>query len=194
MPDRRVVFRRRAGILLHPTCLPGPDGIGDLGLDARRWIDWLAGHGQSLWQVLPLGPTTYGDSPYQTLSTFAGNPLLISLDRLCAQGWLTAQDLAERPHLPADRVDFGVVIAWKQRMLDRAWTRLAPGDRAEIEAWATTQSDWLEDFALFMALKEEHDGAPGGRPRRWPPRASAWRTASGRSGSASGSSSCSGRN
>jgi len=80
------LFTRASGVLLHPTSLPGPDGIGDLGEPAYRFVDWLEKCGQSLWQILPLGPTSFGDSPYQTLSAFAGNPLLISLDRMAAAG------------------------------------------------------------------------------------------------------------
>lgn len=160
MTERPTTFRRRAGILLHPTSLPGPDGIGDLGPAAYRWVDWLVEHGQSLWQVLPLGPTSYGDSPYQTLSAFAGNPLLVSLERLVERGWLRAEDLARRPRLPADRVDYGAVIAWKTAMLDRAWERTSKADRAELEAWAAGQGDWLEDWALFAAAKQEQDGRP----------------------------------
>jgi 4-alpha-glucanotransferase len=160
MTDMRPVFRRRAGVLLHPTSLPGPDGIGDLGPEAYRWIDWLAGHGQALWQVLPLGPTSFGDSPYQTLSAFAGNPLLISLERLAQRGWLTPGELSGRPVLPADRVDYGPVIQWKTAMLDAAWQNARGQAAAEMQAWAARQGGWLEDFVLFCALKEEQGGRP----------------------------------
>ena len=160
MTERTTSFRRRAGVLLHPTSLPGPDGIGDLGPEAYRWLDWLTEHGQSLWQVLPLGPTSYGDSPYQTLSSFAGNPLLVSLERLRQRGWLDDDDLAARPRLPADRVDYGAVIAWKTALLDRAAGRLGPRDRAELAAWAAAHEVWLPDWCLFAALKEEQEGRP----------------------------------
>ncbi|HPF71737.1 MAG TPA: 4-alpha-glucanotransferase [Candidatus Krumholzibacteria bacterium] len=159
MTDARPEFRRRAGVLLHPTSLPGPDGIGDLGAEAYRWIDWLAEHAQSLWQVLPLGPTSFGDSPYQTLSAFAGNPLLVSLDRLAQRGWLTPADLAARPALPVDRVDYGPVITWKTTMLDLAWQRARASAAAELEAWGRRHA-WLEDFVLFWALKEDQGGRP----------------------------------
>ncbi len=155
--------KRRSGVLLHPTSLPGPDGIGDLGSAAYRFVDWLEEHGQSLWQILPLGPTSFGDSPYQTLSALAGNPLLVSLDHLRDQGWLSDEDLAARPAFPADRVDFGPVIQWKNTMLDRAWeTFLAAASGTpmhEFEAWRRAQAAWLDDFALFMALKEDQGGA-----------------------------------
>ncbi|MCS7070515.1 MAG: 4-alpha-glucanotransferase, partial [Anaerolinea sp.] len=98
-------FPRASGILLHPTSLPGRYGIGDLGDHAYRFVDRLASAGQKLWQILPLGPTSYGDSPYQTISTFASNPNLISLDHLQRDGWLDAADLADAPPFPADRVD-----------------------------------------------------------------------------------------
>ena len=107
MPEERPVFPRASGVLLHPTCLPGPDGIGDLGEAAFRFVDWLDLTGQSLWQILPLGPTSFGDSPYQTLSAFAGNPLLISLDRLVRDGMLLAGELGARPDFSTERVDFG---------------------------------------------------------------------------------------
>ena len=181
MTDHGAVFRRRAGILLHATSLPGPDGIGDLGTEAYRWIDWLAAQGQSLWQVLPLGPTSYGDSPYQTLSAFAGNPLLISLERLVRRRWLGADDLASRPLLPMERVDYGAAITWKTAMLDRAWQRCKAADRTELQAWAATQGAWLEDWALFAALKEEQQGAawvdwPADLARREPAALAAART------------------
>ena len=166
--ERCALFPRASGVLLHPTSLPGPDGIGDLGESAFRFVDWLEKCGQSLWQILPLGPTSFGDSPYQTLSAFAGNPLLISLDRLVRDGWLLENDLAGRPRFDADRVDFGAVITWKYQMLDRAWTvflgRAASAHWQDFENWCAGQS-WLDDYALFTALKEEN----GGRPwTEWP--------------------------
>ena len=163
MPEP-TLFPRASGILLHPTCLPGPDGIGDLGPAAHRFVDWLADHAQSIWQVLPLGPTSYGDSPYQTLSAFGGNPLLVSFERLHADGWLTAADLADRPDLPADHVDFGPVINWKMMVLDRAWAgfcaRASQPQWREFEAWSGRHADWLDTLAMFLALKEENGGQP----------------------------------
>jgi 4-alpha-glucanotransferase len=155
---------RSSGIILHPTSLPGQYGIGDLGLSAYRFVDWLVAAGQSLWQVLPLGPTSYGDSPYQTLSAVAGNPLLISLDDLLESGWLTADELADPPPSPADRVDYGAVIPWKLGRLDQAWSRFqseaATADRQDFAAFQAEQRAWLQDFATFMAVKEDHAGRP----------------------------------
>jgi 4-alpha-glucanotransferase len=119
------LFTRSSGILLHPTSLPGRYGIGDLGESAYRFVDWLADNDQGVWQVLPLGPTSYGDSPYQTLSAFAGNPNLISLDRLVEHGWLRAEDLADVPDFPADYVDFGPVIDYHDVKLHLAYQRFA---------------------------------------------------------------------
>jgi len=156
--------RRVSGILCHPTCMPGPDGIGDLGAGARAFIDFCARAGQRLWQVLPLGPTGYGDSPYQPFSAFAGNPLLISLDGLRAEGLLAAEDLADRPALPADRVDYGAVIAHKDRVLRRSQARFLEASNLETRsrylAFCAANASWLDDFALFMALKLEYGGAP----------------------------------
>ncbi|HSE38378.1 MAG TPA: 4-alpha-glucanotransferase, partial [Blastocatellia bacterium] len=115
-----MTFPRASGILLHPTSLPGPFGIGDLGEEAFAFIDFLAASGQSLWQVLPLGPTGYGDSPYQCFSAFAGNPLLISPARLAKDGLLTNDDLTNRPRFRPSRVDFGRVIDYKKTLLERA--------------------------------------------------------------------------
>jgi len=167
-PDTPSLFPRSSGVLLHPTCLPGPDGIGDLGESAYRFVDWLEKCGQSLWQVLPLGPTSFGDSPYQTLSAFAGNPLLVSLERLVLEGWLLADDLSGRPRFDEQRVDFGSVITWKTKMLDRAWSifleQASRTHRAEFEGWCS-QQPWLDDFSLFMALKEDNEGQPW---TQWP--------------------------
>lgn len=155
-------FLRRSGVLLHPTSLPGPDGIGDMGAGAFQFMDWLHEHQQSIWQVLPLGPTSFGDSPYQTLSAFAGNPLLISLDKLVTDGWLRDDDLGDRPAFDEDRVDFGPVIQWKFGRLERAYHRFLdlakPSDWAEFKAFRARESAWLDDFALFTALKDENEG------------------------------------
>jgi 4-alpha-glucanotransferase len=157
-------FKRSSGVLLHPTSLPGPDGIGDLGQGAFQFVDWLHRHGQSLWQILPLGPTSFGDSPYQTLSAFAGNPLLIDLEHLVQDGWLLPGDLSSRPAFDAERVDFGPTITWKFQSLQRAWVNFlekAPGSAwKELENFRKENADWVEDFALFMALKEESGGLP----------------------------------
>src|SRR5512138_1140555 len=114
---------RSSGIILQPTSLPGPDGVGDLGPEAYRWVGFLKACGFSLWQLLPLGPTGYGDSPYQCFSAFAGNPYLVSPALLLEDDLLDAEDLADRPDFPSDRVDYGPVIQWKLKLLDRAFTR-----------------------------------------------------------------------
>lgn len=155
---------RSSGILLHPTSLPGGYGIGDLGAAAYRFVDWLEAQGQSIWQVLPLGPTSYGDSPYQTLSAFAGNPSLISLDKLVADGLLPAEDLADSPNFPADRVDFGRAIPFHSQKLTLAWRRFAGsthrGLKQEFEAFTEANRYWLDDFALFAALKKQRRHRP----------------------------------
>src|SRR3954449_10451057 len=112
---------RASGILLHPTSLPGPFGIGDLGPSAQAFVDALAETGQRWWQMLPLGPTGAGNSPYQSLSSYAGNPLLISPELLVEDGWLDTSDLRDYPELPADRVDFAEVAAAKEPLFRRAF-------------------------------------------------------------------------
>jgi 4-alpha-glucanotransferase len=153
-------FPRSAGILMHPTSLPGPFGIGDLGPAAYGFVDFLSSAGQSYWQTLPLSPTGYGDSPYQSLSAFAGNPLLLSPEALVAEGYLSPDDLAARPEFPAERVDFGQVIPFKEGLLDRAFRtfqrRATAGQREAFRRFCLEQAQWLDDFALFMALKEAH--------------------------------------
>jgi 4-alpha-glucanotransferase len=156
-------FPRVSGILLHPTSLPGRFGIGDLGPEAFRFADFLASTQQGIWQVLPLGPTGYGDSPYQCFSAFAGNPLLVSIDILIKSGDLRAADAnASLPSFPADSVDFGRVIQYKLPLLKRAAENfLAHAKAARREAFdefSRENVSWLEDYALFMALKEAHGG------------------------------------
>lgn len=159
-----TIFPRSSGILLHPSSLPGKYGIGDLGEYAYRFVDWLEQAGQSAWQILPLGPTSYGDSPYQTLSAFAGNPNLISLDRLLEAGWLTAADLANVPDFPAERVDYGWVITYFNEKLNTAWANFekdaSPEARQALEDWSAANVSWLDDFTLFAALKDSHGGQP----------------------------------
>lgn len=151
---------RSSGILLHVTSLPGPYGIGDLGPAAAAWIDTLKSARQSWWQVLPLGPTGYGDSPYQCFSAFAGNPFLVSPDLLHRDGLLATIDLIS--DLPPDTVEFERVIPWKNRILDRAWAifqATKPPDLvSDFERFRTTEAHWLDDFALFLAIKESHGG------------------------------------
>ncbi len=151
---------RASGILLHPTSLPGPDGIGDLGPEAYRWIDFLARTGTQFWQVLPLGPTGYGDSPYQCFSAFAGNPYIISAARLLDQGLLTKSDLVDRPDFPVEKVDYGPVIEWKIKLLKRSYKQFRSiKQKKYLEAFSSfkeSQKEWLEPFATFMAIKAEH--------------------------------------
>ena len=150
-------FPRRAGVLLHPTSLPGPHGIGELGSAAHDWVEFLERSRMKLWQVLPLGPTGFGDSPYQSFSSFAGNPYLVSPKLLVEDGLLLRDDLAATPGFAPDTVDFGPVIAWKLGLLARAFERFEASRGPiveEFEAFASSQRAWLDDFALFMALKE----------------------------------------
>jgi 4-alpha-glucanotransferase len=155
-------FPRSSGILLHPTCLPGPFGVGDLGLEAYAFVDFLKAAGQKLWQVLPLNPTGYGDSPFQCFSARAGNHLLISLEKLKEQGILEDADLASPPRFSEDNVDFGSVIRWKTPILRKAAARFlsdATGDdRRGFDNFCASNAAWLPDFALFMACKEEQGG------------------------------------
>ncbi len=163
---------RSSGILLHPTSLPGPNGIGELGADARAWVDFLASAGQRLWQVMPLGPTGYGDSPYQCFSAFAGNPYLIDLEALVADGWLDRADLEPLRLLPKDRVDFGPLIRLKTDVLGRAAAAFTAGrttgpsgPHADYRAFVSANASWLDDYALFMAVKES---VGGGSWTGWP--------------------------
>ncbi len=153
---------RVSGILLHPSSLPGPYGIGELGSEAVAFLDFLEETGQRIWQVLPLGPTGYGDSPYQCFSAFAGNPLLVSLDELRRAGLLSARDLAAHPAFPERAVDFGPLIEWKQKLLAQAFTAFeadaAVEGRDAFQAFCHAQAEWLPEFALFMALKRAHGG------------------------------------
>ncbi|QIK37263.1 4-alpha-glucanotransferase [Caldichromatium japonicum] len=156
-------MHRTSGILLHPTSLPGPYGIGDLGPHAYRFVDFLAAAGQGIWQVLPLGPTGYRDSPYQCLSAFAGNPLLISPDGLVAAGWLSESEL-DPPAFSEERVDFGPVARWKSDLIKRAWRgfleHASDADRAQYGHFCARQSFWLDDWALYQALKQEYELRP----------------------------------
>lgn len=151
--------QRKSGILLHPTSLPGPGGIGSLGGEARRFVDFLALAGQSLWQVLPLGPTAYGNSPYSCYSAFAGNPLLIDLETLTEEGDISKADMVQV--MPANRVDFPVVERLKYSALRKgAANFFAAGDgkrRDEFHHFCDN-TFWLHDFTLFMAFKDLHGG------------------------------------
>ncbi len=155
-------YKRSSGVILHPTSFPSPDGIGDLGPEAYRWIDFLSEAGCALWQVLPLGPTGYGDSPYQCFSAFAGNPYLISPTLLLEDRLLSKADLSKRPEFPEDAVDFGKVITWKIDLINRAYKKFQKSQNqkliSEYKTFIGKEKSWLDDFALFMALKEVHGG------------------------------------
>lgn len=147
---------RSGGILLHPTSLPSPFGIGDLGPEAYKFVDFLAEAGQTLWQVLPLGPTGYGDSPYASYSAFAGNTLLVSPERLLAEDLLDSADLEVQPVGP---VDFGKAHQLKTDLLRRSYERFKSTDlRSDFEKFCEQQSHWLNDYALYRALKDDQGG------------------------------------
>jgi 4-alpha-glucanotransferase len=154
-------FPRCTGILLHPTSLPGRYGIGDLGAEARRFADFLDAAGQTIWQVLPVNPTGYGDSPYQSFSAFAGNPLLISLEELRERGYLAATDFDNPPAFPEATVDFARVIPYRLGLLRKAAERFfnsaSADDRELYDRFCQSNAPWLDDFALFMAAKNAHD-------------------------------------
>lgn len=155
-------LQRGSGILLHPTSLPGPWGIGDLGPAAYRFVDFLAAAGQRWWHILPLGPTSYGNSPYTCFSAWAGNPLLISPDKLVQDGLLSAAHLRQRPIVSDECVDYKRVLKWKRGLLGVSYELFksdAPREHREgLMAFREQHAGWLEDFALFMALKEAHSG------------------------------------
>ncbi len=155
-----MAFSRSSGVLLHPTSLPGRFGIGDLGPTAFEFIEWLAAAGQHLWQVLPLGPTGYGNSPYQSFSAFAGNPLLISLDGLIENGLITAGECSDEAFADGD-VDFAAVVAHRRELwpfvLDRFDQAAPAAVRGRFERFCQKNAGWLNDFALFMAVKGAHD-------------------------------------
>lgn len=163
-------FPRTSGILLHPTSLPGQYGIGDLGREAYEFVDFLSDAAQHLWQVLPLGPTGFGDSPYQCLSAFAGNTLLVSPDRLIEEGFLDEGDVKPVPRFPSERVNFGKVIDYKRELLAKAYQRFRgttdTNKRAHFLAFCQRAADWLDDYALFRVLKDEHGGTSWDR---WEP-------------------------
>ncbi|MEO6809556.1 MAG: 4-alpha-glucanotransferase [Isosphaeraceae bacterium] len=148
---------RASGILLHPTSLPGRFGIGDLGPEAVAFLDFLAGTGQHWWQMLPVGPVGLGFSPYQSPSSFAGNPLLLSPERLAADGWLSPRDWADYPKLDDDRVEFEAVAQAKTALLRIAFERFGVGDDG-FQPFLRTHAHWLDDYALYMALRDDHGG------------------------------------
>lgn len=154
---------RASGVLFHITSLPSPYGIGDMGPMAFAWIDLLQEAEQSWWQALPMSPTGYGESPYQPLSSFAANGLLISPELLLADGLLDPSECEDHP-FPSGFVDYEAVIQFKVRLLDRVWTNFQAGARRDLQApyeqFRHKEAHWLEDYALFRALKQEHQGIP----------------------------------
>jgi 4-alpha-glucanotransferase len=154
---------RASGVLLHPTSLPSRFGIGDLGENAYRFVDFLANSDQQIWQILPIGPTGYGNSPYLSYSALAGNPLLISPVILQQQDLLTWEELQNLPDFPQDQVDFEEVIKMKMPLLRKASDRFkaiaSDEDKEEFQRFCNRQNDWLSDYALFMSLKDAHHGS-----------------------------------
>ncbi|MDR1560235.1 MAG: 4-alpha-glucanotransferase [Clostridiales bacterium] len=150
-------MKRTSGILVHPTSFPGPYGIGDLGAGAYEFIDFLKDARQKVWQILPLGPTSFGDSPYQGFSTFAGTPYLISPDLLLKEGYLQDADLRDIPAFPSTKVDYGPVIAYKMGLARKAYANFKSGgaekQKSAFSKFIADNSGWLNDFSLFVAAK-----------------------------------------
>ncbi len=153
-------FKRSSGVILHPTSLPGPFGIGDFGPTAIHWLDFLAKAELGLWEILPLGPTGYGDSPYQCFSAFAGNTCLISPILLVEDGLIPLANIENHPHFSNKKVDFKRVANWKEKILLLAFKNYQKSQPAklkiEFESFQQQQSIWLDDYALFMAIKDDY--------------------------------------
>ena len=153
--------QRASGVLLHITSLPGPHGVGDFGPAAYHFVDWLQGAGQRIWQLLPMTPIGPGDSPYQSVSAFAGSPLMVALEPLVERGWLPAADV---PAFDRQRVDYLRVVPWRMGRLRAAAAgfaeRASEADRAALAAWCAREAAWLDDYTLFMALEAAHGGQP----------------------------------
>ncbi len=156
-----LLMRRAAGVVLHITSLPGPHGLGDLGPQAWRFVDWLASAGQQIWQTLPVNPVGPGDSPYQSPSAFAGSPWMVALEPLVALGWLAE---AEAPNFDTHRADYGAVTRWRwQRLCDAAagfFAQAQAAQRNDFANWCAAQAHWLPEWTLFAALKDAHGGQP----------------------------------
>jgi 4-alpha-glucanotransferase len=159
-----VDLPRASGILMHPSSLPGPFGIGDLGPAAYRFVDFLVRTGQRWWQILPLGPTGYGNSPYMCFSAFGGNGLLISPEVLVEEKLLDQTDISNAPVFPLQRVDYGRVIPYKTSLLTTSYQRFRETFSSrypdDFSTFCAQNAFWLEDYALFMALKAAHGGSP----------------------------------
>lgn len=157
-----VFYARASGLLLHPTSLPGRFGIGDLGVQARQFVEFLVASGQQFWQILPLGPTGFGNSPYMCYSAMAGNPLLISPEALRDEGLLHEADFAELPEFSADRVEYDRVAEIKLPLLRKACDAFSrdasAGQKEDFYQFCERKAVWLDDYALFMALKQDQNG------------------------------------
>jgi 4-alpha-glucanotransferase len=162
-------FERACGVLLHPTCLPGPYGIGDLGPSAHRYLEWLSRAGARWWQVLPLNPPGQGAAPYAATSTFAGNAALVSPELLRDEGLLEDSDLSDAPEFSPFVVEFHKVVPYKRHLLARAFERFASrppsGVRERLDSFRESSAAWLRDWAVFSAIKHTHGGASWWR---WP--------------------------
>ncbi|HXF43365.1 MAG TPA: 4-alpha-glucanotransferase [Pyrinomonadaceae bacterium] len=156
-----MFFQRASGVLLHPTSLPTAYGIGDFGPSAYSWIESLHQANQTYWQMLPLGPTGFGDSPYQCFSAFAGNTLLVSPERLVAEGLIGKDLLQSAPQFDENKVDYGLVADWKRKILENAFenfTHTTSVDlRGKFETFVGENAWWLEDYALFRAIKNQQE-------------------------------------
>ncbi|MBE6350673.1 MAG: 4-alpha-glucanotransferase, partial [Spirochaetaceae bacterium] len=155
-------FSRKSGVLLHPTSLPSKEGIGTLGEYAYKFVDWLKEANQTLWQILPLGPTGYGDSPYASFSTFAGNPLLIDLTYLEKKGWANKKDIVPAEYIKKDGpVDFGAVVWWKMPVLKKCaqffLDNASKEDTELYKKFCKEKSSWLNKFTCFMSIKQFYD-------------------------------------
>ena len=154
-------MQRSAGILLPVSSLPSPYGIGCFSQEAYDFVDWLKDAGQTYWQILPLGVTSYGDSPYQSFSAFAGNPYFISLDELVKEGVLTAEECKKAKFgRKADDIDYSQLYKERGRLLRLAYSRSDIGHNVEFAAFCEQNKWWLDDFALFMAVKDRFEGKP----------------------------------
>ena len=153
--------QRTSGVLLHITSLPGPHGVGDFGPAAYHFVDWLQSAGQRLWQLLPMTPVGPGNSPYQSVSAFAGSPLMVALEPLVERGWLAP---VEPPAFDAMQVDFERVAPWRMQQLRAAAAgfeaRASAAEKQALADWCARESDWLDDYTLFMALEAAHGGQP----------------------------------
>jgi len=165
-------LKRSCGLILHPTSLPGPFGIGSLGEQAFKFIEFLHSSGQSFWQVLPLGPTGYGNSPYQSPSSFAGNPLLIDPLKLAEKGFLPGAALNEIPPFPSSRTDYGGAADFNKAILEKSYLHFRSSGAVDnlqaFSSFCSREADWLDDFALFMALRNHYHGRNPLMWQQWP--------------------------